>query len=130
MRAPGKNGQFKKSSYDTGAALLRTSSVLFLVALSGITWGLVRYWGARSAMPEPQKTILPAVAAAAPLLLMRVVYSLLGSFTLDTSRNMNNTLVFSMFLGSTKVYIVLAMLPQIGVVVLYSVMGYIAQKRH
>lgn len=61
---------------------------------------------------------------------MRVVYLLLGSFTLNTSRNINNTLVFSMFLGSTEVYIVLAMLLQIRVVVLYLVIRYIVQKRH
>ncbi|KAF2808024.1 uncharacterized protein BDZ99DRAFT_478526 [Mytilinidion resinicola] len=129
-RAPTSNGQINKSKYDSGATYSKISSCLLLVALIGITYGLIRYWSARSLMSEPQRTLLPAIGFAIPLLFMRVVYSLLASFTLDTSGNMNRTKIFNMFSGNIAAYIVLAMLPQIGVVVLYSVTGFIAKKKH
>ncbi|KAF2495123.1 hypothetical protein BU16DRAFT_617988 [Lophium mytilinum] len=129
-RAPTSNGEINKSKYDSGATYSKVSSCILLVALLGITYGLTRYWSARSIMSEPQRTLLPAIGGAIPLLFMRVIYSLLASFTLDTSSNMNRTKIFNMFTGNIAAYILLAMLPQIGVVVLYSVTGFIAKRKH
>lgn len=127
-RAPTSSGKLNKN-YDSGATYLKVSSILFLVALVGITYGLARYWAQRSAMVEPQRSILPAIAAAIPLLLMRVVYSLLSSFNLNTTKDMGHTMAFNMFTGNIAAYVVLAMLPQIGVVLIYTVGGLVARKR-
>lgn len=127
-RAPSSNGK-QNASYDSGATYLKASSILFLVALAGIAYGLARYWTQRSAMVEPQRSILPAIAAAIPLLLLRVVYSLLSSFNLNTTTNTGHTMAFNMFTGNVAAYVVLAMLPQIGVVLIYTVGGFVARKR-
>ncbi|OCK78169.1 hypothetical protein K432DRAFT_100003 [Lepidopterella palustris CBS 459.81] len=126
-RAPTSNGQINASKYDSGATYLKVSSVLLLVALVGIVYGLMRYWSLRTVMSEPQRSILPAIGAAIPLLLLRVIYSLLSSFNLNTSTSKGHTMAFNIFTGSIAAYIVLAMLPQIGVVVLYSVAGFVAR---
>lgn len=90
----------------------------------------MRYWTVRSYISELQHTILPAVLAAISLLLVRVIHPRAASFALDTSTDMGQILVFNMFDGNVAVYVILAMLPQIGVVVLYSVWGCAAQRRH
>ena len=129
-RAPkSSNEQIVASSYDQGATLLKVTSILFLISLVCITYGLVRYWAQRSVMPEPQRTLLPAIAIAIPLLFLRVIYSMLGSFNLDTTTSVRHTTTFNMFTGSWVVYVFLAMLPQIGVVIGYSIAGFKADKR-
>jgi hypothetical protein len=127
-RAPSSSGE-QSASYDSGATYLKVSSILFLVALAGIAYGLTSYWAQRSAMVEPQRSILPAIAVAIPLLLLRVVYSLLSSFNLDTTTNTGHTMAFNMFTGNIVAYVVLAMLPQIGVVLIYTVGGFVARRR-
>lgn len=127
-RAPSSSGK-QNASYDSGATYLKVSSILFLVALAGIAYGLARYWTQRSAMVEPQRSILPAIAAAIPLLFLRVVYSLLSSFNLNTTTDTGHTMAFNMFTGNVAAYVVLAMLPQIGVVLIYTVGGFVARKR-
>ena len=127
-RAPSSSGK-QNASYDSGATYLKVSSILFLVALAGIAYGLARYWTQRSVMVEPQRSILPAIAAAIPLLFLRVVYSLLSSFNLNTTTDTGHTMAFNMFTGNVAAYVVLAMLPQIGVVLIYTVGGFVARKR-
>lgn len=129
-RAPKSSiGTINPAQYDKGATLLQASSALFLIALVGIAYGAARFWPDRAAMTEPQSTLLPAVIFAIPLLLLRVIYSLLSSTNLDTTKSTGHSTEFNIFTGSWAVYLVMAMLPQFGIVIAYSVAGFVADRR-
>lgn len=121
-RAPHSDGT-PGDKYDDGATELKVSSILLLVAFLGICAGTAFFFPSRSSLPVQQKTIIVYIVAALPLLLLRVIYSLLSSFNLSTTKQ-KKTDTWNMFTGSVAAYVVMAMLTQIGVVVLYTVGGY------
>jgi hypothetical protein len=129
-RAPkSSNGQIDPSDYDNGATYLKVSSILFLVALVAVTYALFADWRERKSLDEPYPTLLTWMAFVLPFLLLRVIYSMLNNFNLDTTSSEGHTNQYNTFTGSWVIYLFLAMLPQIVVVSIYATAGLVGRRR-
>ncbi|KAI1117350.1 hypothetical protein F5Y14DRAFT_448287 [Nemania sp. NC0429] len=108
------------SSSDDGQVMVSTVSkvgiVLFIVAFVGITYFLVVSLGYRNTVPAQERRSSVAVAVAWPLILTRLVYSVLALF-LDNS-------TFSIIGGNVGVHAALAVVEEFLVVIDYLILGF------
>lgn len=123
-RAPSSStGKINHSRYDNGATLLKVSVFLFLSALLAIAWGLCSQWSERLGLRKMTRMIMAAVAVSLPFILIRLIYSFLSDFNLDTTTNTGHPDTFNSFTGSWVVYLFLVLFPQLIVVIAYNVAG-------
>lgn len=129
-RAPSSStGKINAGKYDKGATLLKASAVLFLVAFLAGMYVVTTLWRHRPTIREPSRTIVSSMAAVLPLILVRVIYSLLIDFHLDTTGSSGHTDRYNMLTGSWVIYLFLGLLSQVLVVVVCIVAGVVGGKR-
>jgi hypothetical protein len=118
-------GQINPSEYDRGAKYLKVAPFLFLVALLVICWGLFFCWKQRSAMGKRVRYAMVAAGISLPLIFIRLVYTFLSSFNLETTTSTGRSTAFDILTGSWIAYLFLVLLPQLAVVGVYNTAGYL-----
>lgn len=98
------------------SATSKAGIILYIVAFVGLTYFLVVSLGYRNTVPTQERRGPVAVAIAWPLILTRLVYSVLALF-LD-----NNT--FSIIGGNVAVHAALAVVEEFLVVIDYLILGF------
>ncbi|KAL2848441.1 hypothetical protein BJY01DRAFT_246452 [Aspergillus pseudoustus] len=122
-RSPSSDGSIDADKYDRGATFAKASSALFLVALFGITPGVVYLFRRRQTMQTVARYMITAMPVIIPLLFLRILYSVLGAANLDTTGHAGHTKRYNVLTGSWAVYLVLGLIPQGVVLVAYTVCG-------
>ncbi|KAH8894180.1 hypothetical protein GQ53DRAFT_858819 [Thozetella sp. PMI_491] len=126
--APKSNGQIDPSNRDTGVALLKVSPFLFLAAILAIAGGLVVLWDKRPALRKIVRANMTAAACALPLATIRLIYSFLSAFNLDTTTSMGHPTTFNSFTGSWVAYLFLVLIPQVVIVGIYALGGILGRQ--
>jgi hypothetical protein len=116
------------NNYDCGATYLKVYPFLFLAAILAISWGLLSIWGQRDALSRTTRTVVDSAAVALPPIFIRLIYSFLSNFELDTTRSQGHSTTFNVFSGSWVAYFVLVLLPQFSVVAIYNCAGILARR--
>lgn len=128
-RAPsGSTGKVNPAAYDKGATLLKTSAILFLIAYLATIYAVKHSWATGSVACEPAKSMFNGMVWLLPVILVRVVYTLLIDFNLDTTTS-QHTDKFNIITGSWVIYFFLGLLPQLLVVIICAVAGVVGSRR-
>lgn len=92
------------------STLTKAGIILFLVAWAGLAFLLFSVASRLSYVEDGERRLVLAVGLSVPLLLVRVVYSLLGVFSHDPD--------FNMLTGSPTIMLVMAVLEEIAICVI------------
>jgi hypothetical protein len=122
-RAPSSDETLNAGEFDRGARLAKASAALFVLALVGISVGAAFMFRHRRALPRIASYIITCMPVVIPLLLLRVVYSLLAAANLDTTDHGGHTTRYNVMNGSWVVYLVLGLVPQGLVLLVYTLCG-------
>ena len=100
-RAPkSSTGQIDPNDYNHGATYLKASAFLFLGGIIAVSLGLLSSWGEFRTFRKLERYSTVAAALSLPLIFVRLVYSFLSSFNLDTTTSEHHRTTFNMFTGS------------------------------
>lgn len=116
----GTTGSSSADGQVTVSAASKVGIVLYIVAFVGLTYFLVVSFGYRNTVPTQERRGSVAVAIAWPLILVRLVYSVLALF-LDNS-------TFSVIGGNVGVHAALAVAEEFLVVIDYLILGFSLRK--
>ncbi|TQS32694.1 hypothetical protein Golomagni_06983 [Golovinomyces magnicellulatus] len=111
---PSADGTFHKP------ATSKVGVILYCIGFIAISFLFVKAAAARSAAPLGERKTLFGVSAAWPLIAVRLVYSLAGTFT--------NIHAFSVYGGSVIVRAVMCLLEEFIVVAIYLGLGFVLRK--
>ena len=104
----------------TVSAMTRAGIILYIVAFAGITFILVMSFGYKTAVPIQERRSPVAIAIAWPLILVRLVYSVLAIFV--------DNQIFSIVGGSIGVRVGMAVVEEWLVVIDYLILGFNLRK--
>ncbi|KAL4919213.1 hypothetical protein BDW62DRAFT_200093 [Aspergillus aurantiobrunneus] len=128
-RSPSSSGTPDKDTYERGERLSKASSALFLVALAGIAIGAARLWKSRRDLKTVSYYINTCMVVALPVLLLRVIYSILAAANLQSPENATRASKFDLLRGDWVIYFFLGFLAQLVVFAVYVGCGVFAWVR-
>ncbi|KAL5518692.1 hypothetical protein ACEPAH_375 [Sanghuangporus vaninii] len=119
------------SERSTGSTLRKVGGILFLVAFLAIVSCIVVFWSAQFELLKYQKILLKGISCAVPFLAVRVLYSILSSFSpsssfssLGTSSESTSGLaMFNTITGRWQLFLVMGVLMEFFVVSIYLFFG-------
>ncbi|KAL5535253.1 hypothetical protein ACEPAF_3347 [Sanghuangporus sanghuang] len=119
------------SERSTGSTLRKVGGILFLVAFLTIVSCIVVFWSAQHELLKYQKILLKGISCAVPFLAVRVLYSILSSFSpsssfssLGTSSESTSGLAkFNTITGRWQLFLIMGVLMEFFVVSIYLFFG-------
>ncbi|KAJ5281728.1 hypothetical protein N7478_007100 [Penicillium angulare] len=128
-RSPSSDGTINEDKYDHGATFSKASAALFMVALVATTLGCLFLWKIRKDLAISSRYIFACLPVVLPMLLLRIVYSVLNAANLDTSTSSGHTTKYNIMNGSWGIYFVMGFIPQACITIAYIGSGVLAWKR-
>ncbi|KAJ5113195.1 hypothetical protein N7456_001729 [Penicillium angulare] len=128
-RSPSSDGTINTDKYDRGATFSKASAALFMVALLAITLGCLFLWKTRKGLAISSRYIFTCLPVVLPMLLLRILYSVLNAANLDTSTSSGHTTKYNIMNGSWGIYFVMGFIPQACITIVYIGSGVLAWKR-
>ncbi|KAL5343279.1 hypothetical protein BJX70DRAFT_394277 [Aspergillus crustosus] len=126
-RTPDSQGVISDwDKYDRGATFAKASGALFLVALAAIALGVAGLFRSRASLPTVSYYVITVMPLVLPLILLRVIYSILNAANLDTTDHRGHTTRFNLMQGSWVIYLFLAFIPQSVTMLAYTGCGVLA----
>jgi len=111
------------STSSTGAYTPQTTTkvgvILYLLAFLALCFIAATTMRKLSNAPKDEKRLVWAVLIALPLILVRIIYSILSVFHHDHD--------FNLITGSVAIHVVMAILEEMAVVIIYLVVGWMAE---
>ncbi|KAJ5637377.1 hypothetical protein N7490_007256 [Penicillium lividum] len=128
-RAPNSHtGQINPIEYNRGATYLKVASFLFLAVIIAISWGLASSWRKRNVMGKAVQYTMVAAAISLPFIFLRLIYSFLSVFSLNTTTSTGHSTTFNTLTGNWVAYLILVTLPQLVVVGVYNASGILGRE--
>ncbi|KAM6478108.1 hypothetical protein HDV62DRAFT_383171 [Trichoderma sp. SZMC 28011] len=118
-----------QNSLDDGARELQAASGVFALTWVLMAFACFIYMANISLVQRSAKRLIVSVTLAMPLLCIRIVYSGLNAINLDTSSSTGHTSKFTPVTGDWRIYLALGLVPEFGVVLLYTICGIINSLR-
>ncbi|KIM92770.1 hypothetical protein OIDMADRAFT_139056 [Oidiodendron maius Zn] len=112
-----------QSALDDGAKEVQVAVIIFALVWIFLVIACLVYLSNLSSLRRYARKLVISVGLALPVIVVRVIYSLLNAVNLDTSKSGDHTGQYNPITGSWILYLALGLCPEVVVVSLYTLAG-------